>query len=76
MFRKFLYIWIKIGAWWFFLLGLLMALMMFIELVNPRPESDPDVVLRFVGFIIPVFMSYIGFLMIKAKKLHRWESSK
>lgn len=76
MFRKFIYILFKVGAWWFFILGLLMASIMFVELVNPRPDSDPDVLLRLAGFILPALMGFMGFLMIKAKKVYPWEPDK
>ena len=53
-----------------------MALMMFIELVNPRPDSETDIILRFLGFFFPALISFIGFFMIRAKKLYPWESDK
>ncbi|BFM15947.1 hypothetical protein R50073_21300 [Maricurvus nonylphenolicus] len=70
MIRKILYIWFKIGAWCFFTLGSLMAIIFFIGIFVPSFTDEPDPVLRVISFAITGLMGFLGYLMVKAKELH------
>jgi hypothetical protein len=67
--KKFMYVLIKIGAWWFLIIGSILSIFSFVGIFNPEQSPELDTVLRVGLFILVSTITYLAFLMVKSKKL-------